>query len=474
MGKSRYSREYNFAYIFIFQYLGGSAAARINSSHMLCWLVSSVMEEGTVFKNRWTRQSLVVSSFIVFCAVVYALVTGCATTATTQKTTVDPVREKAIQDSLKQIWDRKLNIAWSTGFENHKNKLYQDAVKPFWRVVELDTVKRFQDLYTFLGDCYLKLDKPDSAEMVYRLGTVAYPEKAFYHRSLAWLLAGRSQSDEAILEYRKAIELEPGKPTDYKSLGGLLVAADLPQEALPVYQKLLELDPGDTESQKVVSQILSSLGDIDAALQSWEKALASDPNNTTVLMNLGETYFKEQRWSEAVKPLTTLVGIKPDDAYALELLGNSQQNLGKPREAIAVYEKILALKPDNKKILCEMANCYKELKQFAKARSIANQAMKIDSNYGLVYIVRGDIYAASADDCINQRSKKVSKFDDKLVYRLAYDEYAKAVHDVQFTDEAKRKMNYIQLDIPTKEDLFMNKSRTTINTTDYPCYAWIR
>lgn len=408
----------------------------------------------------------------LFAVIAVALLIGCATAP--PKPVASPEREKAVQDSLRQIWDRKLNIAWSTGFENHKNKLYQDAIRPFWRVMELDTVKRFPDLYTFLGDCYIKLNMPDSAEIVYRIGTVKFPEKAHYHRSLAWLLAGQSQGDEAIEEYRKAIAIDPNVAADYKALGGLLVTANSPKEALPVYQKLVELDPADNDAQKILSQILTSLGDIDAALESWEKALESDPGNTTILMNLGETYFKEQDYPNAIKHLTALNRLKPTETYPLELLGYSHQNLGRFREAIPFYEKIIALKPDDKKIMCEEASCYNELKQFSKARSIATQALKIDGNFGLAFIVRGEIYEACADECINQRSKKNTKYDDKLVYKLAHDEYSKALNDVQYADMARKKMTYIQPDLPTKEDLFMYKSRSAINTAEFPCYSWIR
>jgi tetratricopeptide (TPR) repeat protein len=426
-------------------------------------------EDSKVYMEKWYLRivgGLLFSAIVVFA--LFSLMNGCATVP--PKPTVSPERQKAIQDSLRKIWDRQLNIAWSTGYENHKNKLYRDAIRPFWRVVELDTVKRFPDLYTFLGDCYLKLNQPDSAEIVYRLGTIKYPDKAFYHRSLAWLLAGHNQSEEAIKQYRQAIALDPNVAADYKALGGLLVAANQTTEARPVYQKLVELDPSDQDAQKILSQIQSALGDVDAALKTMENALANDPNNTTLLMNLGETYFKEQEYQKAIQHLTTLTQLNPDELYALELLGYSYQNLGQFKSAIAVYDKILAKKADHKKIICEMATCFKELQQYARARSVVNQALKIDNTYGLAYIVRGEIYEACADDCISQRAKKISKFDDKLVYKMAYDEYTKAANDVQFSDEAKKKLNYVQPEIPTKEDIFMNKNK---KQADMPCYSWI-
>ncbi|MBN1996606.1 tetratricopeptide repeat protein, partial [candidate division KSB1 bacterium] len=161
-----------------------------------------------------------------------AFMIGCATTGP-QETGVSLERQKAIQDSLRKIWDRQLNIQWSTGFENHKNKMYRDAVKPFWRVAELDTVQRFPDLYTFLGSCYVNLNMPDSAEMVYRLGTERYPDKAHYWRSLGYYLVAKNENEEAIECYRQAIELDGTKVSDYQQLGNLLIKEDDPDGALP-------------------------------------------------------------------------------------------------------------------------------------------------------------------------------------------------------------------------------------------------
>ncbi|NOY59781.1 MAG: tetratricopeptide repeat protein [Calditrichaeota bacterium] len=409
-----------------------------------------------------------VLGFAIMLAV--TLMTGCATTGGGQKQTLSPERQKAIKDSLRKIWDRKLNIAWSTGYEHTKNKLYREAIPYFWKVVKLDTIKRFPDLYTFLGDCYIKLNKPDSAMIVYRMGTEKYPQKSHYHRSLAWLLAGKQQASEAIEEYKKAIAIDSTNVSDYKALGNLLVSENRNDEAIEVYQKILKMEPKNAEAQKVYAQLLGTTGDQDAVIEAQEKALKMDPENTDLMYTLGETYFKLSEFQKTIEKFNLYLKLKPNDTFALEYLGKAQQNLEQYHEAIATYEKIIAIKPDSKKILCDMATSYKELNQLRKARSIANKALNIDPNYGLAYIVRGEIYEVAVDNCMNKRGAKSTSFDDKLIYKLAYDQYAKATKDIQFADLARRKMNYLQPDIPTKEDYFMHQSQKKAKTA---CYQWI-
>jgi len=424
-----------------------------------------------VFAKKNLHKTLTVALILGFAIMLaVTLMTGCATTGGQQQQALSPERQKAIKDSLRKIWDRKLNIAWSTGYEHTKNKLYREAIPYFWKVVKLDTVKRFPDLYTFLGDCYIKLNKPDSAMIVYRMGTEKYPQKSHYHRSLAWLLAGKHQASEAIDEYKKAIAIDSTNVSDDKALGNLLVSENRTDEAIEVYRKILQMEPKNAEAQKVYAQLLGTTGDQEAVIEAQEKALAMDPKNTDLMYTLGETYFKMSEFQKSIEKFNLYLQLKPNDTFALEYLGNAKQNLEQYHEAIAIFEKIIAIKPDNKKILCSMATSYKDLNQLRKARSIANKALNIDRNYGLAYIVLGEIYEVAVDNCMNKRGAKSTSFDDKLVYKLAYDQYARAAKDIQFSDLATRKMNYLQPDIPTKEDYFMHQSQKKAKEA---CYQWI-
>lgn len=400
-----------------------------------------------------------------------SLITGCATTSGGASDDGLTAAEKARQDSIALAkWDRQLNLNWSLGFENHKNKIYRSAIPYFWKVFEIDTVKRFPDLYTFLGDCYMKLNISDSAQIIYKMGTERFPDKTHYHRTLGWLLAAKQQNGEAIEEYAKAIELDPENLADNKVMGNLLISENRIDEAITVYEKILKLEPNNAEAQNTYAQLLGSTGDEEAVLEAKINASSSNPNDTNLLFQIGEMYFKRNEYSNAVTYFNKLLAIKPEDAMALEFVGNAQHNMSKYKEAIVTYEKVMAVKPDNKKVLCEMATCYRELKQLSKARSVANQALNIDSDFGLAYIVRGEVYEAAVDQCLAKRGNRKLTFDDKLIYKLAYDEYVKAKKDLQYSDFAQRKMSYVQPDIPTTEDLFMHQAQKIARLG---CYQWI-
>jgi tetratricopeptide (TPR) repeat protein len=156
------------------------------------------------------------------------------------------------------------------------------------------------------------------------------------------------------------------------------------------------------------------------------------------------------------------------DFFALELLGDAHERLGRFREALRTYEQIVTAKPDNKKVLTKMSHCYRELVDYPTARRFANKALAVDSKYGAAYIALGHVYETCADKCVAKKGK--TEFNDKLVYKLAYDQYEKALQDLDSKSEARQRLNFLEPSIPKTEDYFMNKGKTKATGA---CYAWI-
>ena len=94
-------------------------------------------------------------------------------------TTVSPERQKAIDDSLRKVYEWELRKYWSTGYEYYKNKDFQSALKPFWKVAEMDTIKQHKDVWSKLADCYFKLENADSVQLVCEQGLNEYPDNLY-------------------------------------------------------------------------------------------------------------------------------------------------------------------------------------------------------------------------------------------------------------------------------------------------------
>lgn len=403
-----------------------------------------------------------------------AMSMGCQSKGAASKVQTDDSEAMAAKrDSLMQVYKRKLMITWSLGFENYKNKQYQDATKHFWRIVEMDTINLFPDVYGLLQDAYFKLGKADSAEMVVRMGVEKRPQDVGLRRVLAYIEAAKGNIDEAIKGYEFVVEHEPESLDDWRRLADLYVRSDRLEEAIQAYEKIVELDPEDQKAQEAIAALYRATGQAERAVEQKEKILATDPTNTKLMFELGETYFRMGEYNKAIEKFQMLLQRIPDDAEALEYLGNSYQNIENYQSAINTYQKLLKLEiSDNKrkKILAELARCYKELGQWTVARRYARRSLNMDPKFGLALIAMGEIYEAAAEKCVSEREDGKPSFDDKLVYEMAANYYRRARQDLAFREEAERRLSYVEVLVPTQEDRFFHKGKT--KPTD-PCYSWI-
>lgn len=377
--------------------------------------------------------------------------------------------DQAYYDSLKKAYEFELTKFWSFGYENYKNKQYADAAKYFQKVVNMDTIKKFPKAYQFLGQSYFQTQQVDSAQIVFELGIEKYPDDAQLHRMRGYILRQKELTDDAIPEYERVCELQPESVKDWRQLATLYVKVGRLEEAINAYEKVLELKPDDKEAQEILSSLYANLGDIEKAIEAKEKALDQDPENTQLLFDLGKVYFDQSEYEKSIEKFQALLALTPDDVKALEYLGDANQRSEQYSQAIVEYKKILDIESNNKKVLAEISNCYRGLRRFALARSFAKKSLSADNLYGLGWVALGNAYEVSAEKCVNSRGGKI-KIDDKFVYELAYQQYRRAVRDLEFKREAETQINFLQTVLPTKEDMFMHKNK---KRADGECYKWI-
>jgi len=372
------------------------------------------------------------------------------------------------EEQARKKYEFELAKSWSFGWENYKNKQYERATKHFWKLVKIDTIQKFPRVYRYLGDSYFKLNQPDSAQLVFEMGAKKHPEDPHLHRMLGYLLLQREQIAEAIDEYEKVMELEPESVEDLKQLAALYVRADRVNDGIATYERILEIDPDNVEAQKNLSELLRTTGDIEGVIAAKLKVAEQDSQNAQVRFDLGKLYFDQGEYEKAIMWFNELLQLSPTDIQAMEYIGQSYQRLEQYGKAIGQFKKILEIEPKNKRVMCEISRCYTELDNFASARSYALRALGVDKAYGLGWIVLGEAYEASAERC--DIGDGTLGYDDKLVYELAYQKYARAARDLEFKGDAESKINYLKPLLPTNEDVFMHSTDKRPATS---CYEWI-
>lgn len=374
-------------------------------------------------------------------------------------------------DSLQSAHQLELTRNWSFGFENYKNRRYEEVPHFFWRVIQMDSAKFFADVYSVLANSYLQLGKPDSARVVYEIGIGALPQNAHLYRGLAALFASQNEFVAAIGQYQKVIALNAAGEDDYLQLSQLYRVAGDTANAVKMLAKLQEMAPQDFAVRRELATLnhAGSNHQDEVDWRSLELTLQQSPDDSRTLLALGKAYYGLQQYEKCASVLERYIQLVPGDVYAREYLGGAYVGLQKYNEAIAEFTTIIARDHDDVHVLTQMAHCYLRLQEWPTARRYAHRALAVDARAGLARLAVGEIYEAAARACIAARSN-VMDFSDKLVFQLAYEQFERALLDPRWQHDAHKRMMGIEPYLPRPEEYFMNKNQ---DRPQGECYSWI-
>lgn len=194
------------------------------------------------------------------------------------------------------------------------------------------------------------------------------------------------------------------------------------KEAADRYQKLLSQYPDMTAAHANLGVVFASLGRFDDAITQYHIALAEAPGDPSLRLNLGLAYYKKGDLAGAAAEFASLHKDSPDDLRVTTLLANCQVELGLDAQTIAMLTPIEKAHPDNVDIEWALgsalihvgrtreglervqkyaeqrksarayslaADYYFGLTHFNKAKSDAEEALRLDPNLAKAHVVLG-------------------------------------------------------------------------------------
>ena len=384
---------------------------------------------------------------------------------------------------------------WSLFSEYQKNGDCKTATPYGWNVLRMNP-KRFKTLYTKMGECYyafyeketdgnIRKAYADTMVMLYDLGIQHVPDRAStYWLSKAYALENyfEGRDADATAAYEKAISLDPKTDFAYVDRLGVLYIKHIPdnlvnrQKAIELYRKAQEADPKNEVPGERLKRLIT---DPKELIEIAEKLLANDPNNIERIWSAAQAHIQAEQYDGAEKHLNKLIKMAPKTANYWNELARVQQRQQKFKQAIDSYEKALNLNPALKENLLNITVCYRELNNYSAARTYALRAAQREKGWGRPYIEIAELYKAAVERCIKEaKGGDWSKLDinDKLVYKLAADSYARAkAVDSSIGNEADLRIRELSTLVPSREDYFFHrdKIRNGTMTIESPCYTWI-
>ncbi len=416
-------------------------------------------------------------TFIYYMLIFGPLFVSCAAG---QKTNSGEQQAPTEDAQLKQEIATYLSLGW----ENYKNKQYDRAIEQFKKVLELDP--KNEKAYKFLSDAYLRHPDTtfvDSALALYKDGISKFPQNAYFYAGLGYvyqkigmnlsMLADstadsataahlRQQAEQledmALQNFVSAFLLNDKDAISATNAATILLRKGLRDSAVVWFEKSAEID----SNQVIVWEALSLLYEIR---NNYEKAAISyghlhrlKPEEPENLLKMGQYLAKSGKFIEANEILDKYIAANPDDYRGYQYKGLALNAVGNTKDALEQFKKAESLFCKSVKLMCDIANVYREMKQYAKAESYIARAKELDRGYGYIYIIEGEIQQQRAMDMLPESGEL--NMEVKCQFIVATKLFQKALSDPAWSTLARAKIDYLKPYLPTKEEIAAYKHMT--------------
>jgi len=143
----------------------------------------------------------------------------------------------------------------------------------------------------------------------------------------------------------------------------------------------------------VVSARMDSLsGKAGDSIAKFKRALEADPKIVDAHFMLGNEYFRQERYPEALDEFKKALDLKPDYDFAMINLANTYRKIGKIDEALAGFEFFLKRNPEKTQVLYRIGELYLAKDEPDKAMGYFQRALKVEPDTSWVYNSIGVAY----------------------------------------------------------------------------------
>lgn len=341
-----------------------------------------------------------------------------------KKASNDEAKQNLLIDTLMMVYDQRIEY-----FPNH----YKTGKSQIGDILGRKGV----DLYQLRPSDYLEAYAILSKSLEMDKANAGGPVFVYYFRILT-KMAMKGDTDTAavvdaydmisdyiaqnIAKYKKLNDAQ--EVEEYENVQNNIEATFEPFALCPdlvrIYRSKFEANPNDVELLKKIADLLD------------KKKCIDDPLYFEVIVKL---YDQEP---------------SPESAY---LIGKIMLKEGKYAESIPYMEDATKMEDTDKvdDAYIYLAESYKSLNNFPKARQMALKAAEMNPGWGQPYVFVGDLYAMSAKECGSD------DLTTKVAYWAAVDKYMKAKKvEPDLSDLVNKRIETYQVYFPPTELLFFN------------------
>jgi len=277
-------------------------------------------------------------------------------------------------------------------FEQYRSALaqYRQAIETYRPSEEPYSKSR---AYLNLGLAYARLDKPDSALMVYRQALTDDSTNAEAAIRIATAHREEGELDQALRYALRALRTQPENPDYQFQVGALYFQQGDMSQAIPCFEQAIRQMPWNYRAQYQLGQALMRQGRENEARQhlaradtlkgqlaeivKLEQKTRMEPSRMLHWFNLGKAYHELGDEAMAKESLLMALSIDPGNLVLLNNLGHICLRLDQPDESISYFRKILRADSSLSEVWLSLGLAYAQTGQIPDAREAWRQVLAI-------------------------------------------------------------------------------------------------
>lgn len=368
----------------------------------------------------------------------------------------------------------------------YKQKVYDDAYK-YWRIVFEICPASSERMYVDGANLVeYKLKKAesddqkaayvDTLKMVYDQRIENYGKEGYVlgRKGTDMLRYDRANIEEVYATLKKSIDMEGDKSGAGAIVATMNAAVMMEKKELLTADELVALfgQLSDILATNISKYEGKKTQEYYIKAQSSVESLAGPYLNCDVLVKMANDNFEKNKtdadWMERTANLLDKKNCIDAPIFftiAKQLHNNNPSSVSAEKmgvmslknknysEAVTYFKQAIEMAEGVDKLSdyhIELAQAYSSMGSYSVARTNALRAAELRPNYGLPYIMIGDMIAGSSTSCSSDEACK-----QKALYWLATDYYQKAkATDPSVSDKANAKIASYAQYFPTKEECF--------------------
>lgn len=163
-------------------------------------------------------------------------------------------------------------------------------------------------------------------------------------------------------------------------------------EALDRFLAARAADPRAAAPWAALGDFYFNEHEFEQALANYREALQREPSNVAVLVSLGQVYSRVGNFEQARRIYARLIDANPDLAVAHYNLGGIYFRMKKPTYALREYTRALELEPSSANTLNALGVVCKQLKHYDEAEMHLKEAIRVAPGYAPAYYNLGLVF----------------------------------------------------------------------------------